>query len=199
MFTYIMEITDRQHELITAAGKILTDSGIHGLTIKNLAKEMKFSESAVYRHFSSKEDIIIGMLTFLAANMEQRFQSVSAIDGSIEDRFRALFESQFGFFNQHPHFAVAVFSDGLLDATKNVNQAITKLMQVHMKYLLPVVMQGQKEGAFTNSISTEDLMHVVMGSLRLLMYKWRTSNFEFDILHYGNNMVETSLTLIKNK
>ena len=192
-----MEITERQHELITAAGKILTASGIHGLTIKNLAKEMKFSESAVYRHFASKEDIIIGMLTYLAGNMDQRFQSVSAIGGSVEERFRALFESQFVFFNQHPHFAVAVFSDGLLEETKNINQIIIKLMQLNMKYLLPVIMQGQQEGVFTKSVTTEDLMHVIMGSLRLLMYKWRTSNFEFDILRYGNNMVETSLTLIK--
>ena len=66
-----------------------------------------------------------------------------------------------------------------------------------MKYLLPVIMQGQQEGVFTKSVTTEDLLHVIMGSIRLLMYKWRTSNFEFDILQYGNNMVETSLTLIK--
>ena len=42
-------ISDRQLEIIEAAGKILTASGISGLTIKNLAKEMKFSESAIYK------------------------------------------------------------------------------------------------------------------------------------------------------
>ena len=47
-------ISKRQLEIIQAAGKILTQSGIHGLTIKNLAKEMKFTESAIYRHFESK-------------------------------------------------------------------------------------------------------------------------------------------------
>src|SRR5690606_26701198 len=110
---------------------------------------MKFSESAVYRHFGSKEEIIIGMLTYLAVNMDQRFQTVSKVDETSEDRFKALFESQLGFFNQHPYFAVAVFSDGLLEESKNINQAITKLMEVKMKYLLPVVLQGQKEGVFT--------------------------------------------------
>jgi AcrR family transcriptional regulator len=194
-----MEITERQQEIITAAGRILTESGIHGLTIKNLAKEMKFSESAVYRHFKSKEEIIIGMLNFLAENMDQRFKSALLDEGSIEDRFRALFESQLNFFNQHSYFTVAVFSDGLLEESKNINQAINRIMQVMMKYLSPVVLQGQQGGVFTKAIATEDLMHVVMGSLRLLMYKWRTANFEFDILHNGKNMVETTLTLIKNK
>ena len=62
----IKSISDRQLEIIEAAGKILTASGLSGLTIKNLAKEMKFSESAIYRHFASKEDIIISLLEYLA-------------------------------------------------------------------------------------------------------------------------------------
>jgi AcrR family transcriptional regulator len=194
-----MKITERQQEIITAAGRILTESGIHGLTIKNLAKEMKFSESAVYRHFSSKEEIIIGMLNFLAENMDQRFKNAISNDGSTEDRFKALFESQFLFFNKYPHFAVAVFSDGLLEESKNINLAINRIMQVKIKYLMPVVLQGQQEGLFTKAITTEDLLHVIMGSLRLLMYKWRTGDFEFDIIRYGKNMIETNLTLIKNK
>jgi len=49
---------ERQLEIIEAAGRILTLSGVSGLTIKNLAKEMQFSESAIYRHFTSKEEII---------------------------------------------------------------------------------------------------------------------------------------------
>ena len=36
-----LEISSRQLEIIEAAGKILTTSGVSGLTIKNLAKEMK--------------------------------------------------------------------------------------------------------------------------------------------------------------
>ena len=42
-----MEITPRQLELIEAASRLLTTSGVNGLTIKNLAKEMNFSESAI--------------------------------------------------------------------------------------------------------------------------------------------------------
>ncbi|HCB88771.1 MAG TPA: TetR/AcrR family transcriptional regulator, partial [Porphyromonadaceae bacterium] len=66
-----MEITPRQLEIIEATGKILTASGANGLTIKNLAKEMQFSEGAIYRHFSSKEEIIIMMLKYLKTNISK--------------------------------------------------------------------------------------------------------------------------------
>lgn len=71
-----MEITPRQLEIIEATGKILTKSGTSGLTIKNLAKEMNFSESAIYRHFSSKEDIILAMMNFLAESIDQRLTNL---------------------------------------------------------------------------------------------------------------------------
>ena len=54
-----VEIKTRQLEIITAAGEILSESGISGLTTKKLAAKMGFAESALYRHFKSKENIII--------------------------------------------------------------------------------------------------------------------------------------------
>ena len=87
----IKSISDRQLEIIEAAGKILTASGLSGLTIKNLAKEMKFSESAIYRHFASKEDIIISLLEYLAQDMENRFSRVITDEQSPEENFKAIF------------------------------------------------------------------------------------------------------------
>ncbi|MDP1622472.1 MAG: TetR/AcrR family transcriptional regulator [Bacteroidales bacterium] len=192
------ELSERQQEIIEAAGRLLTSSGVGGLTIKNLAKEMKFSESAIYRHFASKEEIIIAMLTFLADSIEQR---LAHIPGSAdpEAKFKALFEEQFRFFNSHPHFVVAVFSDGLMKETEGINEAILKLINVKMKYLMPVIMEGQQKGVFTNAITTEELVHIIMGTFKLQMFKWRTANFQFDIQRNGENMIHSVLTLIKNK
>ena len=62
ILTYIyMELKTRQLEIIEAAGRLLTKGGVNSLTIKNIAKEMNFSEGAVYRHFQSKEEITVAL------------------------------------------------------------------------------------------------------------------------------------------
>ena len=192
-----MEITPRQFEIIEAAGKILTSSGVSGLTIKNLAKEMKFSESAIYRHFASKEDIIVAMLNYLAESTNER---LSGLTDSLahEERFKALFKEQFRFFKNNPHFVVAVFSDGLMEESQRINEIIGKIMTVTIKHLMPIIKEGQQKGVFTNAITTEELMHIVMGAFKLQMFKWRIANFQFDIIKNGDNMVQSILTLIKN-
>ncbi|MBA4410279.1 MAG: TetR/AcrR family transcriptional regulator [Bacteroidota bacterium] len=193
-----MDITPRQLEIIEAAGKILTSSGVSGLTIKNLAKEMKFSESAIYRHFASKEDIIVAMLNYLADGIDIRLSNLTKTSEP-EEQFKSLFLEQFRFFSENPHFVVAVFSDGLMEESQHINQNILKLMNVKIKHLMPIIMEGQQKGAFTNALTSEELIHIVMGTFKLQMFKWRIANFQFDLSRIGANMVQSILTLIKNK
>ena len=190
-------ISDRQFEIIEAAGRILSASGVSGLTIKNLAQEMKFSESALYRHFSSKESIIVAMLDYLAENMNERLEQVVSHQKNPLENLESIFVNQFHFFADHPHFVVAVFSDGLLEESPKINAAILNIMQVKMKHLMPVIMQGQQQGFFTNVITTEELIHIIMGAFRLQMLKWRIADFQFDIERQGQNMLGAITALIK--
>ena len=195
----VMEMTDRQLEIIEAAGRILSTSGVSGLTIKNLAKEMKFSESAIYRHFSGKEKIIVALLEYLANNMDERYSKAISEEQSSEEKFITLFKNQLLFFKANPHFVVAVFSDGLMEESKRINEAILKIMSIKMKHLMPIIMEGQQKGAFTNVITAEEIIHIVMGTFRLQMFKWRMSHFEFDIVRNGDNLIQALLTLIRAK
>lgn len=194
-----MDISERQLEIIEAAGRILTSSGVSGLTIKNIAAEMKFSEGAIYRHFKSKEDIIIAMLNYLAQTMDSRLTGTLATELSVEEKFIALFRNQFSFFKKNPHFVVAVFSDGLMEASQSINETILKIMDVKLKHLYSVLAEGQKKGVFTKSILTAELVHIAMGAFRLHMYKWRVANFSFDIKKSGDTMIQSVLTLIRTK
>lgn len=192
-------ISNRQLEIIAAAGKILTASGVSGLTIKNLAKEIKFAESAIYRHFASKEEIVIAMLENLAQSIDERYSKAITKEQAPEEKLTLLLQNQFTFFKVNPHFVVVAFSEGLLEESQRINETIYKIMGIKMKHLLPVIKEGQQNKIFTNAISAEDLMHIVLGTFRLQMFKWRIANFKFDIKRSGDKMIQSILTLIKNK
>ena len=191
------EISERQKEIIEVAGKLLSNSGVSGLTTKKLAQEMGFSEAAIYRHFENKEAIIVGLLEFLKGDMDERLAAAIKENNTPESKFKAIFKSQFDFFSDNPHFVVAVFSDGLLEASEKINQAILHLMQTKISYLMPVILDGQQKGIFTQSITSEELVHIIIGSFRLQMFKWKIANFQFDLRRNGQNIIESLLTIIK--
>jgi hypothetical protein len=113
-----------------------------------------------------------------------------------QKRFKALFHTQFAFFHKHQHLVIAIFSEGLLMENQYINIAIIKLLNLNMKYLMPILMEGQQKGDFINNITTEELMHIVMGAFRFRMLKWRIANFQFDINRYGGFMIQSLLTII---
>ena len=194
-----MDITPRQFEIIEAAGRILTSSGVSGLTIKNIAGEMRFSESAVYRHFTSKEEIIIALLDYLSDTLDERLQNTVQSEDNPEAKFKSVFQNLINFFIKNPQFVVAVFSDGLIEESQYINQTILKLMNVLRKHLMPVIEEGQQKGVLTRAITTEEMVHIAIGTFKLQMFKWKIANFQFDIQKEGNKMVSALLILIKNK
>lgn len=192
-----MEIKERQLEIIEAAGEILTESGIAGLTTKNLAAKMGFAESALYRHFTGKEEIILTMLKYLATDMDSRLTNSAKDIESPEEKLKAVFNNQFEFFKKNPHFLVAIFSDGLLEESKAINEAILQIMGTNRKHLLQIIQQGQKQKQFTNALSADELVHIIMGSFRLHMLQWRLSGFTFDLKLKGNKLMTNLLKLIQ--
>lgn len=190
-------ISDRQIEIIEASGKILMEKGIKGLTTKNLAAEMGFSESAIYRHFKNKEDIIVVLLDYLKENIKIRLENIIANENNAKKQLKQIFASQFSFFKQNPHFVIAILSEGLFDETEKIQNSIMKLIELKAKLLNQVVEKGRKNNEFTQQITTPDLLHIIMGSFRLSMLKWKLSKFQFDIETEGNRVINNVINLIK--
>ena len=192
-----MDLSIRQVEIIEVSGKILMEKGIMGLTTKNLAKEMNFSESALYRHFKNKEDILCLMIRYLSENITKRFETIIQSNLKPEDKFLDLFKSQLRYFKTNPHFIVIVLSDGLLDNSESVKNEIVKLMKTNAIAFKTAIEEGQNAKVFKQDIEAEYLVHFVMGAFRLEMFKWKIANFSFDIEEKGMKTMNNLLNLIK--
>ncbi|MCE5206398.1 MAG: TetR/AcrR family transcriptional regulator [Porphyromonadaceae bacterium] len=175
-----MEIKPRQLEIIEAAGKLLTTSGVSGLTIKNLAIEMNFSESAIYRHFTSKEEIILTLLQYLHENVA-RIMNNTPRSGDFKKEFYSLFKRLTRYFKENPYYVVAVFSEGLLDESAQISEKIIQLMDTLTKHVQSIIEDGQKMQLITGLLTSEQIALIIIPAFRHQMFKWKITNFESDI------------------
>jgi TetR/AcrR family fatty acid metabolism transcriptional regulator len=200
MFTNLKIMIDttskRQQEIIESAGKLLMEKGIKGLTTKNLAQEMGFSESALYRHFNNKEDIIVLLLDYLGNNIKERLNVISENDTTSVKKLLQLFESQFRYFNQNPHFVVAVLSEGLFDESEKINQSIMKIIHYKLHLISSIIEVGKEKNELTKEIETQDMVHIIIGCFRMMMLKWKFSKFEIDLINQGNKIMDTTIKLL---
>jgi len=157
-----MEIKPRQLEIIEATGKLLTTSGISGLTIKNLATEMNFTESAIYRHFRSKEEIILTLLQYLHGNVIRIIKEASGEQsGDFEKDFISLFRKLTLYFKENPYYVVVVFSEGLLDERAQISKRIIRLMNTLTRQVESIIKEGQKQRKILSSLTPEQIASTV--------------------------------------
>lgn len=191
-----MDIKPRQLEIIEAAGQLVTEDGFAALTTKRLAERMHFTEAALYRHFNSKEEILVTMLHHLAANIDERLTAVAETHPDPLERVRAMFDSQFTYFQKNPQYLMAIFATGVLEASHGIDAGIERIMVVKRRHLLNAIKDGQRSGVFTTEHSAETLSHIIMGTFRLHMLQWRMSGRSFDVRKKGRALIGAALDLI---
>ncbi|MBL8009240.1 MAG: TetR/AcrR family transcriptional regulator [Flavobacteriales bacterium] len=191
-----MDIKPRQLEIIEAAGQLVTEAGFAALTTKRLAERMHFTEAALYRHFASKEEILVTMLHHLAANIDERLAALAETHPDPKERVRAMFDSQFTYFQKNPQYLMAIFATGVLEASHGIDAGIERIMVVKRRHLLNAIKEGQRSGVFTSDHSAETLSHIIMGTFRLHMLQWRMSGRSFDVRKKGRALIGAALDLI---
>jgi hypothetical protein len=72
-----------------------------------------------------------------------------------------------------------------------------KLIALKSKLLQQIIEKGKQHKEFIQEITTPDLLHIIMGSFRLSMLKWKLSKFQFDIETEGNRIINNTISLIK--
>lgn len=183
-------ISERQMEIIEATGVILMEQGVAGLTTKNLAERMNFSESALYRHFKNKNEILVGHIRYLFSNVKERLSQIPVDDITAQESIERFMESQFRFLNANRHFVVAMLSEGLLDSDSPVKAACLEIFAYVRGFFGGVLTKAISRGELSSLLSEEDIFYCVMGSFRVTMLRWKLNNYSFDLETEGNRFMK---------
>jgi len=194
-----MDITKRQIEIIEAAGKLLTAGGVANLTTNKLAKELGFSEAALYRHFESKNAIINALLLYLAELMDAYLTEITNLDKPADELLSLVFLKQVDFFKENTHFLMAIFSNGLWEKNEKIKSSIRTVMAVKKKHLNIIFTKGVESNTFIKTIEKSSMIHITMGTFRFILLQWKMNNFKMDISTKGDFMIQELNTIFVNK
>lgn len=182
------DFTNRQKEIIKASIELIAEKGIQQLTIKNLSKKIGTAEGAIYRHFESKIDILLGILEMFRENKDQALCQIQSKNVSPLQQLETLFMERFKHFSKNPAIAAVIFSEEIFQNDKRLAYEVFHIMEESQKIIETILDRGQKAGKFRQDISAEKLTLLIIGALRLIVTKWRLSNFSFDLQKEGQEL-----------
>jgi AcrR family transcriptional regulator len=187
--------TARQIEIVETALDLINESGIQGLTIKNLSKKIGISEPAIYRHYENKIEILVAVLDSFGTLLADIKANVEKHEGSLE-KIEAMFLAFFQAFSENPSLVAVIFSEELFRNEPQLSQKTSEIINRNIQFLGGVIEKGSQSGEIRSDIPAEHLAIMVMGTLRLFVKKWQLAGFDFTLNSEGKKLIQSIVTLL---
>ncbi len=191
------EFSEKQKQIIQLAIELIAEKSIQGLTIKNLSKKLGVTEGAIYRHFESKLEILSGILTMFQTEAISTLDRACSTEHSAMQKIENIFIHHFTYFTEKPAVTSVIFSESIFQNDSHLSKEVYKLLQMHEKALECIIEEGQKNNELRNGIPINEMVRMIIGSIRYTVTKWRLSHFEFDLLNEGTILLNSIKELIK--
>ena len=193
-----IKFTGRQIEIMELASKIIDRDGIQELTTKNLAAEIGLSEAALYRHFNSKNEIMLSLLDYFILEMKARVAMIAAVENKTpSELLKDIFTSQLKTFAKKPAIVSVIFSEGIFQFNKELMEKVSGMMDMMQIQIDAIVKRGQQEGTFRDFAGPSTISTIIMGSMRLAVMKWKVFGRQSDLVKEGNKVLNGVLKMIE--
>jgi AcrR family transcriptional regulator len=171
----------RQRQIIDAARKVTIKYGSEHVTVKRIAKEVGISETAVYRHFKSKKDI----LSLLADHIEDSLlgditRATTEGHASPLEILDSVLRSHLSAVEQRRGISFQVIAEIISLGNKKLNKKITDTLNKYISRLKDLLAEGVKAGEVREDIDPEAAAMVLFGIIQGLVNIWALSNYSFD-------------------
>ena len=193
-----IKFTGRQIEIMELASQIIDRDGIQELTTKNLAAEIGLSEAALYRHFNSKNEIMLSLLDYFILEMKARVAMIAAGENKTpSELLKDIFTSQLKKKKKKPAIVSVIFSEGIFQFNKELMEKVSGMMDMMQIQIDAIVKRGQQEGTFRDFAGPSTISTIIMGSMRLAVMKWKVFGRQSDLVKEGNKVLNGVLKMIE--
>ncbi len=183
-------LTKRQLEILEISTRIISHEGVQAFTMKQVAVEMGFSEPAIYKHFPNKVAILFALLDQFHENIESLASAHLAPQkkGGLVMFFTHVIET----LAEKPALSAVIFSEEIFRSEPELASKVKGIMDMVEKYLVTYL---QSQLRYLPKAPVEHIAWMFLGSVRLLVTRWRLADFSFDLKMNAQELLKTISSL----
>lgn len=171
----------RKDSIILTAIEIIDELGFQNLTTKEICRRQEFSEGSLYKHFRSKDEIILGVLDFYFMFDEEIGQSIEMKKLSSKESI-AYYITRFAeYYENYPAMTAILNSYEFFRNEAGLASKVIEIYEFRTKLIVNFIEEGIKTGQFLPNIDSESLSDIILGSYRAIILKWRMRQFNFNL------------------
>jgi AcrR family transcriptional regulator len=173
--------TIRKDQIVAAAKRLIIKRGSENVTVRAIAHEVGLSEGAVYRHFSSKHDILSLLAESIETDLLVDIQMSTTNSDSYLEILDNILKGHLSAIRQRRGISFQIIAEIISLGDKKLNRQISKTIGKYIDGIKLLLVEGIKSGELRKDIDLNGTALLFFGMVQGLVSIWALSNYEFDL------------------
>ncbi|HEK85887.1 MAG: TetR/AcrR family transcriptional regulator [Candidatus Saccharicenans sp.] len=187
----------RKGDIITSALKIIDQMGIKGLTVARLAHEVGFVESALYRHFKSKRDLIFFILDNIGQEARNHLEEVGSGLNDAMVALRKLLYLHLNFLEEYPGIFKIVYSDEVHLGDQELQDRVYDLISEIVNFIKKVIIRAREEKKLKAEVDVTIAAMHFLGLVYTAFSYWTIKKRKVSLKKIGGALLEQYLNGVR--
>ena len=171
----------RKDRIIISTIELIDEVGFQGLTIKKICKRQEFTEGSLYKHFRSKDEIILGVLDYYSKFDEDIKHTIDMNRFSSKESIIYFITRLAEYYENYPAMTAILNSYETLRNEAGIARKSMEILEFRYDLMRNLIEEGIKTGEFQQGIDSEILSDIIWGSCSAITLRWRMKQHNFKL------------------
>ena len=159
-----LDTETRQEQIKKAVLEIISTEGIGKLSTRNLASKIGVTEGALFRHFSSKKEIMLSILDDVKNELLADQEKITfSSDLSAEEKLFKFLCLHIKYLIENKGITILLFSEAAHMNDSQLKKGLREILLTQKEYISRIIKQGMNEGVWNKSLNVENVATLYMG------------------------------------
>ena len=155
--------------------------GSEHVTVRRIAKEVGFSEGAIYRHFKSKRDILSLMADHIEESLLGDITREGATGHTPLETLDLTLRSHLSTIAQRHGVSFQVIAEIISLGDKKLNKKISNTISQYIDRLKQLISEAVKAGELRDDVDLDGSAMLLFGMIQGLVNVWALSGYSFNL------------------
>ena len=170
-----------KESLILSTIEVISEQGLQGLTTREVAKRQGISESTIFKHYKSKNELILAVLEYFSQYDQAIIDSLSLKEFKPMEAITYFVESYVTYYENYPEItAIALSYEGLMHEVE-LSDVVKGIFTKRVNTVQSLIEDAKCQNEVSKEVNTESLADLIIGLERVVVLRWRLEKYTFSL------------------
>ena len=187
----------RKDRLLITTVEIIDELGIQGLSTREIAKRQGVSEATLFRHYKSKNELLIAVLDYFSQFDGEIFNSTKLKSLKPTEAIYYFIGATAEYYENYPAITSIMQLMDVLRYEAELSDKVNEIYENRISIIKQLIIDAQLSGEIRSDTDSENLSVMISGFCREICLKWRLEDRKFSLKQRTLSALDIFLDLFK--